>query len=156
LFPSFAPAGKLISEKFIDLIKMIIAPIIFFTIVLGIAGAGDMKKVGRVGGKALLYFEIVTTLALVIGLLVGHIVQPAKGLMPVTCKQIRQQLMRVRQKILIGLNSLRTLFPTISSSRLPKVIYSRFYFSASCLGQRLVSSVSMAPACLRPSKRSVR
>ena len=51
LFPSFAPTGKLISEKFIDLIKMIIAPIIFFTIVLGIAGAGDIKKVGRVGGK---------------------------------------------------------------------------------------------------------
>ncbi|MEO7535367.1 MAG: C4-dicarboxylate transporter DctA [Ferruginibacter sp.] len=80
LFPSFAPSGKLISEKFIDLIKMIIAPIIFFTIVLGIAGAGDMKKVGRVGGKALLYFEIVTTLALVIGLIVGHIVQPGKGI----------------------------------------------------------------------------
>jgi len=80
LFPSFAPTGKLISEKFIDLIKMIIAPIIFFTIVLGIAGAGDMKKVGRVGGKALLYFEIVTTLALIIGLVVGHIVQPGKGI----------------------------------------------------------------------------
>jgi aerobic C4-dicarboxylate transport protein len=80
LFPSFAPTGKLISEKFIDLIKMIIAPIIFFTIVLGIAGAGDMKKVGRVGGKALLYFEIVTTLALIIGLLVGHIVEPGKGI----------------------------------------------------------------------------
>ena len=80
LFPSFAPAGKLISEKFIDLIKMIISPIIFFTIVLGIAGAGDMKKVGRVGGKALLYFEIVTTLALIIGLLVGHLVQPGKGI----------------------------------------------------------------------------
>lgn len=80
LFPSFAPTGKIIGEKFIDLIKMVIAPIIFFTIVLGIAGAGDMKKVGRVGGKALLYFEVVTTLALVIGLLVGHIVQPGIGI----------------------------------------------------------------------------
>ena len=79
LFPSFAPTGKLISEKFIDLIKMIIAPIIFFTIVLGIAGAGDMKKVGRVGGKGLLYFEIVTTIALAIGLLVAHFVQPGAG-----------------------------------------------------------------------------
>ncbi|MDO9376113.1 MAG: C4-dicarboxylate transporter DctA [Bacteroidota bacterium] len=79
LFPSFAPTGKLISEKFIDLIKMIIAPIIFFTIVLGIAGAGDMKKVGRVGGKGLLYFEIVTTIALVIGLLVAHFVKPGAG-----------------------------------------------------------------------------
>ena len=80
LFPSFAPVGKVISEKFIDLIKMIITPIIFFTIVLGIAGAGDMKKVGRVGGKGLLYFEIVTTLALVIGLVVVHIVQPGVGI----------------------------------------------------------------------------
>lgn len=80
LFPSFAPTGKLISEKFIDLIKMIIAPIIFFTIVLGIAGAGDMKKVGRVGGKGLLYFEIVTTLALIIGVLVAHFVQPGSGI----------------------------------------------------------------------------
>jgi aerobic C4-dicarboxylate transport protein len=79
LFPSFAPMGKLISEKFIDLIKMIIAPIIFFTIVLGIAGAGDMKKVGRVGGKGLLYFEVVTTLALIIGLVVAHLVQPGVG-----------------------------------------------------------------------------
>ena len=80
VFPSFAPTGKLISEKFIDLIKMIIAPIIFFTIVLGIAGAGDMKKVGRVGGKGLLYFEIVTTLALIIGVLVAHLVKPGNGI----------------------------------------------------------------------------
>ena len=80
VFPSFAPTGKLISEKFIDLIKMIIAPIIFFTIVLGIAGAGDMKKVGRVGGKGLIYFEIVTTLALIIGVLVAHLVKPGNGI----------------------------------------------------------------------------
>ena len=80
LFPSFAATGKLISEKFIDLIKMIIAPIIFFNIVLGIAGAGDMKKVGRVGGKGLLYFEVVTTLALVIGVLVAYLVQPGAGI----------------------------------------------------------------------------
>jgi aerobic C4-dicarboxylate transport protein len=79
LFPSFAPMGKLISEKFIDLIKMIIPPIIFFTIVLGIAGAGDLKKVGRVGGKGLLYFEVVTTLALIIGLVVAHFVRPGVG-----------------------------------------------------------------------------
>ena len=80
VFPSFAPTGRLISEKFIDLIKMIIAPIIFFTIVLGIAGAGDMKKVGRVGGKGLIYFEIVTTLALIIGVLVAHLVKPGNGI----------------------------------------------------------------------------
>ncbi len=80
LYPSFAPTGKLIGEKFIDLIKMIIAPIIFFTVVLGIAGAGDMKKVGRVGGKGLIYFEIVTSLALIIGVVVAHFVNPGVGI----------------------------------------------------------------------------
>jgi len=80
LFPHWASAGKIISEKFIDLIKMIIAPIIFFTIVLGIASAGDMKKVGRIGGKGLLYFEIVTSLALVIGILVAYIIKPGSGI----------------------------------------------------------------------------
>lgn len=78
-FPAFAPTGELLSKKFIDLIKMIIAPIIFITIVLGISGAGDMKKVGRVGGKGLLYFEIVTTFALVIGVVVAYIIKPGEN-----------------------------------------------------------------------------
>ena len=62
MFPAFFPAGKLISDTFINMIKMVIAPIIFFTIVLGITGAGNMKKVGRVGGKGIIYFEIVSTM----------------------------------------------------------------------------------------------
>ncbi|HMP91975.1 MAG TPA: C4-dicarboxylate transporter DctA [Phnomibacter sp.] len=78
-FPGIAPTGKLLSEVFIDMIKMVIAPIIFFTIVLGIAGAGNLKQVGRVGGKALLYFEVVTTLALLIGLVVANLVKPGHG-----------------------------------------------------------------------------
>ncbi len=78
-FPGFAPTAKLISQTFINMISMLIAPIIFFTIVLGIAQMGDMKKVGRVGGQALLYFEVITTLAIVIGLLVANIFQPGKG-----------------------------------------------------------------------------
>jgi aerobic C4-dicarboxylate transport protein len=79
LFPSFAPGAKLISDMFINMIRMVIAPVIFFTIVLGIAGAGDLKKVGRVGGKGLLYFEIVTTIAIIIGLVVANIIQPGAG-----------------------------------------------------------------------------
>ncbi|GEO09186.1 C4-dicarboxylate transporter DctA [Segetibacter aerophilus] len=79
LFPAFAPVAKLISEMFINMIRMVIAPVIFFTIVLGIAGAGDLKKVGRVGGKGLLYFEIVTTLAIIIGLVVANIIKPGVG-----------------------------------------------------------------------------
>ncbi len=80
LFPSFSPAAKLISETFINMIRMVIAPVIFFTIVTGIAGAGDMKKVGRVGGKALIYFEVVTTLALIVGLVVANVVKPGAGI----------------------------------------------------------------------------
>jgi aerobic C4-dicarboxylate transport protein len=75
-FKGFAPTAQLISKTFISLITMLIAPIIFFTIVLGIAGMSDMKKVGRVGGKALLYFEIVTTLALIIGVTVANLIKP--------------------------------------------------------------------------------
>lgn len=81
-FPAFAPTARIISKTFINMISMLIAPIIFFTIVLGIARMGDMKKVGRVGGKALLYFEIVTTLAIIIGLLVANFLQPGKGVNP--------------------------------------------------------------------------
>lgn len=75
-FKGFGPTAKVISELFIKLITMLIVPIIFFTIVLGIAGMSDMKKVGRVGGKALLYFELVTTLALIIGVTVANLVKP--------------------------------------------------------------------------------
>ena len=78
-FKSFGPTAKLISQTFISLITMLIAPIIFFTIVLGIAGMSDMKKVGRVGGKALLYFEIVSTFALIIGVIVANVLKPGNG-----------------------------------------------------------------------------
>lgn len=78
-FKSFGPTAKVISQAFINLITMLIAPIIFLTIVLGIAGMNDMKKVGRVGGKALLYFEIVTTFALIIGVTVANLVRPGDG-----------------------------------------------------------------------------
>jgi aerobic C4-dicarboxylate transport protein len=81
LFPGFFQTGKIISDVFISLIKMVIAPIIFFTVVLGITGAGNMKKVGRVGGKGILYFEIVSTIALLIGLVVGTFIKPGKGVM---------------------------------------------------------------------------
>lgn len=79
LYPSFAPTAKLISETFINMIRMVITPVIFLTIVSGIVGAGDMKKVGRVGLKSLVYFEVVTTLALIIGLITANLIKPGKG-----------------------------------------------------------------------------
>lgn len=84
LFGHFFPANgeqmKILGDAFIRLIKMVIAPIVFFTVVNGIANMGDMKKVGRIGGKALLYFEIVTTAALAIGLIVVNLVKPGAGI----------------------------------------------------------------------------
>ena len=70
---------KALGEGFIKLIKMVIAPIIFCTVVSGIAHIQDAKKVGRIGVKALIYFEIVSTFALVIGLVVGNVVRPGAG-----------------------------------------------------------------------------
>ncbi|HEY2121039.1 MAG TPA: C4-dicarboxylate transporter DctA [Candidatus Acidoferrum sp.] len=77
--PATAIAMKPLGDGFIRLITMIITLIIFCTVVTGIAGMEDMKKVGRVGGKALIYFEIVSTFALIIGLLVGNIVKPGSS-----------------------------------------------------------------------------
>jgi aerobic C4-dicarboxylate transport protein len=79
-YPETAVAMKPLGDGFIKLIKMIIAPIIFCTVVSGIAGMRELDKVGRVGIKALLYFEVVSTLALMIGLLVVHIVEPGVGM----------------------------------------------------------------------------
>jgi aerobic C4-dicarboxylate transport protein len=81
LFPDFAKNDwiKALGDGFIKLIKMVIAPIIFCTVVSGISHIQDAKKVGRVGIKALVYFEVVSTFALVIGLLVGNIVRPGAG-----------------------------------------------------------------------------
>lgn len=69
---------KIVGDGFISIIKVFIIPIIFLTIVLGIGGMGDLKKVGRIGVKSLLYFEIVSTLALAIGIVVGYLAQPGK------------------------------------------------------------------------------
>ncbi len=79
-FPAIAIQLKPLGDGFIKLIKMMIAPIIFCTIVTGIAGMENMKLAGRVGIKSLIYFEIVTTLALIIGLLIVNLVQPGNGM----------------------------------------------------------------------------
>ena len=79
----FSPAAAVqmqpLGKGFIEVVKLFISPIIFLTISLGISGMGNLKKVGRVGGKAILYFEIVTTLALIIGILVANFIQPGRG-----------------------------------------------------------------------------
>ena len=79
-FPQTGEAMKPLGDGFIKLIKMIIAPIIFCTVVVGIAGMEDMKKVGKTGGLALLYFEVVSTIALIVGLVIVNVVQPGTGM----------------------------------------------------------------------------
>ncbi|HSY17863.1 MAG TPA: C4-dicarboxylate transporter DctA [Candidatus Acidoferrales bacterium] len=82
LFPDWGTSLKPLGDGFIKLVKMLIGPIIFCTVVHGIASMGDLKKLGRTGLKALLYFEVVSTIALVIGLVVVNVLQPGAGLTP--------------------------------------------------------------------------
>jgi aerobic C4-dicarboxylate transport protein len=79
-FPGPGEAMKPLGDGFIKLIKMMIAPIIFCTVVVGIAGMEDMKKVGKTGGLALLYFEILSTIALIVGLIMVNLVKPGAGM----------------------------------------------------------------------------
>src|SRR3954447_16062179 len=79
-YPQLGEQMKPLGDAFIKCIKMIIAPIIFFTVVHGIASMRDMKKVGRVGLKALIYFEVLTTAALIIGLIIINLWQPGVGM----------------------------------------------------------------------------
>jgi aerobic C4-dicarboxylate transport protein len=78
--PDFAISLKFFSDAFLKLISMIVAPIVFCVVVHGIAGAGGLKKVGRVGGKALLYFEVMTAVALAVGLILAYVIQPGVGM----------------------------------------------------------------------------
>ena len=78
--PDFAIGLKIFSDAFLKLISMIVGPIVFCVVVHGIAGAGDLKKVGRVGVKALIYFEVMTTVALVVGLLLAYLFGPGHGM----------------------------------------------------------------------------
>lgn len=80
IWPEFGASLKILADLFIKLIKMLIAPIIFLTVVIGIGSMGDMKKVGKIGGKALLYFEIVSTIALAIGICVAVIINAGAGI----------------------------------------------------------------------------
>src|ERR1700735_4448234 len=79
-FPHAAITLKPFADGFIKLIRMALAPIIFGTVVVGIARMGDLKEAGRVGAKALIYFEIVSTLALLIGLIATNLLQPGRGM----------------------------------------------------------------------------
>ena len=80
LFPDFAVKLSPLAMMFLNMVKMIIAPLLFATLVIGIAGHGDIKSLGKIGFKTIIYFEIVTVFALLIGLGVGHFTQPGAGI----------------------------------------------------------------------------
>jgi len=79
LQPSWGVALRPLGDAFVALVKMLIGPIIFTTVVSGLAGMGDLKKVGKVGAKALIYFEVVTTFALIVGVVVANVIRPGEG-----------------------------------------------------------------------------
>jgi proton glutamate symport protein len=79
LFPSFAVAVRPLADVFLRMIRMIVAPLLFSTLVVGIAGSGDLRSLGRIGLKAIIYFEVATTIALVIGLVLVNVFQPGVG-----------------------------------------------------------------------------
>src|SRR6266581_6430371 len=79
-YPTVGESMKPLGDGFVKLIKMIIAPIIFCTVVIGIAGMESMKTVGKTGGLALIYFEVVSTIALIVGLIIVNVIQPGAGM----------------------------------------------------------------------------
>lgn len=128
VWPDVGKEMKVVGETFINMIKMVIAPIIFLTIVLGIASMGDMKKVGRVGGKALIYFEVVTTFALVIGIIVANITKPGAGLDPAKLKSgdITKYAESAKEMDWVE------FFNPTCLKRLLKATFCKFYSSRSC------------------------
>ena len=79
-FPAFAVKLSPLAMMFLNMVKMIIAPLLFATLVIGIAGHGDIKSLGKIGLKTIIYFEVVTVIALFIGLGIGHLTQPGAGI----------------------------------------------------------------------------
>src|SRR6202044_2998521 len=80
LYPALGATMKPFGDGFIKLIKMLIAPVIFCTVVMGIAGVEDMKKVGKTGGLALIYFEVMSTVSLILGLAIVNLLHPGRGM----------------------------------------------------------------------------
>ncbi len=148
-WPAFAISLRLLSQIFLRLIKTILAPLIFATIVVGIAGHPNLKQVGRMGAKALLYFEVVTTLALVIGLVAINLTEAGVGVMSRRADRVGDP--RRRRRVWPRRSS--TSSPRTWRSRWPRGRCSRSSSSAS-------SSASLSPSSRKsvadPSSRSPR
>ena len=127
---------KAMGDGFVKLIKMVIAPIIFCTVVSGIAHIQDAKKVGRVGVKALVYFEVISTFALVIGLIVGNLVQPGAGFSGGMADAAASRATPSRRAEMKSSTSSCTSFPTPSSAPSRRATSCRCCCSRSCSASR--------------------
>ena len=146
LWPALATNDwiKALGDGFIKLIKMVIAPIIFCTVVSGISHIQDAKKVGRIGVKALVYFEVVSTFALVIGLIVGNLVKPGAGSAAPGRTRRPSPAMPSRPKRRRASISSCTSFPTRWSARSRRAKSCRCCCSRSCSASRSWASASAA------------
>ena len=150
LKPGLGKELKPLGDGFIALIKMMIAPVIFCTVVHGIASMGDLKRVGRVGLKALIYFEVVSTVALAVGLIVGEVLQPGAGfnIDPATIDpKIGRRPTSTKAKEEGIVAHLMASSPTASSARSPAAICCRCCWSRSC-------PASPSPSWARSASRS--
>jgi aerobic C4-dicarboxylate transport protein len=149
LFPHVATSDwmKALGDGFVKLIKMVIAPIIFFTLTSGIAHISDARKVGRIGLKALVHFEIVSTFALAIGLITGNLLRPGAGFgggaNQAAVETYAKPPARTRS------NSSSTSFPTASSAPSPKAIFCRFCSFRSSSASPCWRSASASKLCAR-------
>jgi Sodium:dicarboxylate symporter family len=148
-YPSIGEQMKPLGDAFIKLIKMLIAPIIFCTVVHGIASMEDMKKVGRVGIKALVYFEVMTTVALVIGLVIVNLWRPGVGMNidPARSTRLRSPHTPPRQPSRARLSSSCTLSRQPSSVPSPRARSCRSCCSRSFLPSRCIGLAKRASRC---------
>lgn len=141
-FPEFAIKTHVLAEIFLRMVKMIIAPLLFATLVVGIAGHGDVKSLGRLGIKTVAYFEIITTFALIIGLGFANLFKPGEGMVDVASQQIRLNAIASNMASVTSHNSfgemLLDLFPTsivqsmADGNLLQIVVFSIFFALAIC------------------------
>lgn len=141
LCPDLAIKTEPLAKIFLNMIKMIIAPLLFSTLVVGIAGHGDIKNLGKIGLKTLIYFEIVTTFALIIGLAMGNIVKPGEGLASIAANahdmQAAQHLATINpnhsfSEMIIGMFPTSVIKAMADGNLLQIVIFSLFFAVAIC------------------------
>ncbi|MFJ1303042.1 dicarboxylate/amino acid:cation symporter [Pseudomonadota bacterium AL_CKDN230030165-1A_HGKHYDSX7] len=157
--PDLGEAMKPLGDGFIKLVKMIIAPVIFITVATGIAAMSDLKKVGRVAGKSMLYFLVFSTLALIIGMIVSHIVQPGAGLhidpASLDQKQVADYVTKAHDSTITGflLNIIpSTIFSPFVSGDILQVLFVAVLFgiSMALVGERAKPILDFLNALSRP------